>query len=180
MGIARTCDTPGGCFPAMDLPILRLLNSQESATHNVNITEVRIKLVSDLEDRLRAFCLITIDNEFVVRDLKIIEGPRGLFVAMPSRKITEKCSQCGFKNEVRARFCSNCGRPVTRQSSHGGDHGTPGPQTRQFADIAHPINAECRDRIENAVLQAFNDERERAKQPGYVCQYDEFEKHHHR
>ena len=100
----------------MDLPILRLFNSQESATHNVNITEVRIKLVSDLEDRLRAFCLITIDNEFVVRDLKIIEGPRGLFVAMPSRKITEKCSQCGFKNEVRARFCSNCGRQIGRAS----------------------------------------------------------------
>jgi stage V sporulation protein G len=143
----------------------------------VNITEVRIKLVSDLEDRLRAFCLITIDNEFVVRDLKIIEGPRGLFVAMPSRKITEKCSQCGFKNEVRARFCSNCGRPMTRHSSQGGDQGSPIPQTRQFADIAHPIKAECRDRIEKAVLQAFNDERERAKQPGYVCQYDEFEKH---
>ena len=138
----------------------------------MNITEVRIKLVSDLEDRLRAFCLITIDDEFVVRDLKIIEGPRGFFVAMPSRKITEKCHNCGFKNEVRARFCSNCGRPVAQNPSPGP---SPGTRTRQFADIAHPINAECRDRIEKSVLAAFHDERERAKLPDYICRYDDFE-----
>lgn len=138
----------------------------------MNITEVRIKLVSDLEDRLRAFCLITIDDEFVVRDLKIIEGPRGFFVAMPSRKITDKCPNCGFKNEVRARYCSNCGRPL----AHSGASSVGAAQrTRQFADIAHPINADCRERIEKAVLAAFHDERERAKLPDYVCRYDEFE-----
>jgi hypothetical protein len=46
----------------------------------VDITEVRIKLVNDPEDRLRAFCSITLDGEFVVRDLKIIQGQRGNFV----------------------------------------------------------------------------------------------------
>jgi stage V sporulation protein G len=142
--------------------------------HAVNITEVRIKLVSDLEDRLRAFCLITIDDEFVVRDLKIIEGPRGFFVAMPSRKITEKCTSCGFKNEVRARYCSNCGRQVTHPVPPANVVGQ-GIRTRQFADIAHPINADCRDRIEKAVLASFHEERERARQPDYVCRYDEFE-----
>jgi len=140
--------------------------------HAVNITEVRIKLVSDLEDRLRAFCLITLDDEFVVRDLKIIEGPRGFFGAMPSRKITEKCLNCGFKNEVRARYCSNCGRQIAHSVAPSA---APGSRTRQFADIAHPINADCRDRIEKAVLAAFHEERERSTQPGYVCRYDEFE-----
>ena len=52
----------------------------------MQISEVRIKLVSDVDDRLRAFCSITFDGEFVVRDLKIIQGQRGHFVAMPSRK----------------------------------------------------------------------------------------------
>jgi len=54
----------------------------------VEITEVRIKLVTDVDDRLRAFCSIT---------LKIIEGLRGAFVAMPSRKLTDRCPKCGTK-----------------------------------------------------------------------------------
>jgi stage V sporulation protein G len=50
----------------------------------MEITEIRIALRDD--NKLRAFASITIDNCFVVRGLKIIEGAKGLFVAMPSRK----------------------------------------------------------------------------------------------
>jgi stage V sporulation protein G len=50
----------------------------------MEITEVKVFPVN--EDRLKAYVSITIDNCFVVRDLKIIEGPSGLFVAMPSKK----------------------------------------------------------------------------------------------
>ena len=57
----------------------------------MDITEVRIKLMEDAGDRLRAFCSITFDDCFVVRDLKIIEGASGPFVAMPSRKLTSQC-----------------------------------------------------------------------------------------
>ena len=73
------------------------------------ITEVRIKLVEENNERLMAFCSITLDNAFVIRDLKIIEGTKGLFVAMPSRKLTDRCGRCGCKNHLRARFCNNCG-----------------------------------------------------------------------
>ena len=52
---------------------------------------------------------MTLDGEFVVRDLKLIEGANGLFVAMPSRKLTDKCPKCGGKNHLRARFCNGCG-----------------------------------------------------------------------
>jgi stage V sporulation protein G len=48
------------------------------------ITEVKVFPVN--EDRLKAYVSITIENAFVVRDLKIIEGTGGLFVAMPSKK----------------------------------------------------------------------------------------------
>jgi stage V sporulation protein G len=44
-----------------------------------------------------------------------------------------------------------------------------------FADIAHPINAKCRDRIEASVLAAFTEELVRSRQPGYVCRYDEYD-----
>ena len=47
----------------------------------MEITEVRIKLVEKTTERLMAFCSITIDGAFVIRDLKLIGGPHGLFVA---------------------------------------------------------------------------------------------------
>ncbi|MHC4629285.1 MAG: SpoVG family protein, partial [Planctomycetota bacterium] len=61
----------------------------------MEITEVRAKLVSNKDDRLKAFCSITMDKEFVVRDIKIIEGANGFFVAMPSRKMSDHCEKCG-------------------------------------------------------------------------------------
>jgi len=64
----------------------------------VEITEVRIKLMEDnsgSNERLQAFCSITFDDMFVTRDLKIIEGAKGFFVAMPSRKLTDRCQNCG-------------------------------------------------------------------------------------
>ncbi len=75
----------------------------------MDITEIRIKLMEDSEDRLRAFCSITIDNCFVVRDLKIIDGSNGPFVAMPSRKLTGHCHRCNHKNHLRAAYCNHCG-----------------------------------------------------------------------
>jgi len=51
----------------------------------MNITEVKVFPVN--EDRLKAYVSITIDDCFVIRDLKIINGHTGLFVAMPSRKL---------------------------------------------------------------------------------------------
>ena len=74
----------------------------------MEITEVRIKLMDDTSDRLRAFCSITFDDCFVVRDLKIIEGTNGPFVAMPSRKLTAHCPQCGCKNHLRSAHCNQC------------------------------------------------------------------------
>ena len=132
----------------------------------MKITEVRIKLMDDNDDRLQAFCSITFDSEFVVRDLKIIEGHRGPFIAMPSRKLTTKCAHCVHKNELRARYCSNCGNKIPEERPSDA-------RNRLFADIAHPINAACREKIQTAVLGALESERARAKQPNYVCTYDD-------
>ncbi len=54
----------------------------------MNITDVWIrKIVAD--GKLKAVASITLDNEFVVHDIKIIEGQNGLFIAMPSKKVSE-------------------------------------------------------------------------------------------
>ncbi len=54
----------------------------------MNITDVRIRKIND-EGKMKAVVSITFDDEFVVHDIKIIEGQNGLFIAMPSRKMGE-------------------------------------------------------------------------------------------
>jgi stage V sporulation protein G len=137
----------------------------------VVITEVRIKLVEENNERLMAFCSITLDNAFVIRDLKIIEGTKGLFVAMPSRKLTDRCGHCGSKNHLRARFCNNCGHKLDENRASRDIEG----RAKLHADIAHPINSACRETMQGAIIKAFSEEKERAKQPGYVCTYDDYD-----
>ncbi len=54
----------------------------------MNITDIRIRKVGE-ESKLRAVASITFDNEFVVHDIKIIDGQNGLFIAMPNKKMGE-------------------------------------------------------------------------------------------
>ena len=64
---------------------------------------------------MKAVVSITIDDEFVVHDIKVIEGEKGLFIAMPSRKATDG----------------------------------------EYRDIAHPINSATRERIQNIILEKY-------------------------
>jgi len=97
---------------------------------DVKITEVRIFPRHEHDQKLKAFAAMTLDDCFVVRDLKVIEGSKGLFVAMPSRRIEKKISE----ND--------------REEGGHFDH----------RDIAHPITAEYRDYIQKTVLDAYHAE----------------------
>jgi len=136
----------------------------------VEITEVRIKLMEDQQERLQAFCSITFDSCFVIRDLKIIEGAKGSFVAMPSRKLTDRCHTCHSKNHLRSLFCNHCGSRLPEERATKADDG----RAKLYADIAHPINSRCREMIQARVLQAFDEELIKAQQPGYICSYDDY------
>ncbi len=140
----------------------------------MEITEVRIKLMEDnsgSNERLQAFCSITFDDMFVIRDLKIIEGAKGFFVAMPSRKLTDRCHNCGTKNHLRSRFCNQCGCRLDENRALRDADG----RAKLHADIAHPINSMCREKIQSAVLASYAEELERAKMPGYISRYDDYE-----
>ena len=137
----------------------------------MEITEVRIKLMSDNAERLLAFCSMTIDGCFVVRDLKIIRGIKGAFVAMPSRKLTDHCPSCHGKNALRSAYCSQCGQQQRDDRAVKGADG----RAKLYADIAHPINSDCRDLIQQRVLDEYEDEVYRSKQPGYTCRYDDYD-----
>ena len=134
----------------------------------MQITEIRIKLMEGSEDRLRAFCSITIDDCFVIRDLKIIDGTSGPFVAMPSRKLATHCHRCGHKNHLRASYCNHCGIKLSTDS--GGNIDSP---QKLYADVAHPINSECREMIQQAVISEFEAELSLSEEPGYRSRYDD-------
>lgn len=136
----------------------------------MNVTEVRIKLMNDPQDRLLAFCSLTFDGCFVVRDLKIIRGTKGAFVAMPSRKLTDRCPRCGGKNTLRSAFCNHCGKKLPESRAVRGADG----RAKLYADIAHPINSDCRDMIQARVIEAYEHELVLAKEPGYVSRYDDY------
>lgn len=127
----------------------------------MKVTDVAIQLAPQNQDRLRGFCCITLDGCFVVRDIKIINGPNGLFVAMPSRKIMSSCQGCRTKNHLHARFCNQCGASLPAMVPTG-------ERVKMHCDVAHPINAECRQTIEKDILAAFGAELRKAEQPGYV------------
>lgn len=145
----------------------------------MKISEIRIKLLLSTRDKLRGFASITIDDCLVIRDVKIIEGGRGLFVAMPSRKLCDRCPACAAKNHIRARFCNDCGARLADDRGDMDERGRP----RLYADICHPISQDARDRVQNAVLQAYAEELVRSKQEGYVAKtfddldYDSYDDH---
>ena len=66
-----------------------MLNFERKGTHKLKITDIRIRLVPNDDSKLKAVASITIDECFVVHDIKVLEGNQGYFVSMPSRKTPE-------------------------------------------------------------------------------------------
>ena len=93
-----------------------ILYGKTKGAAKMNITDVRVRKVAK-EGKMKAVVSITIDDEFVVHDIKVIEGEKGLFIAMPSRKATDG----------------------------------------EYRDIAHPINAATRDRIQRIILDKYDE-----------------------
>ncbi|TRZ52869.1 MAG: zinc-ribbon domain-containing protein [Dehalococcoidia bacterium] len=136
----------------------------------MEITEVRIFLRDNPTTKLRAYATITFDNAFVVRNIKVIEGNKGLFIAMPSRRIEEPCPKCGAKNSLRSKYCNQCGSQLpAREMGITGEGAGPisseqKPTRRpEHRDIAHPINMETRQYIQKRILEAY--EAEKVKGP---------------
>ncbi len=125
----------------------------------MEVTDIRIFLrESGADSKLKAYATVTFDHAFVVRNIKVIEGTKGLFVAMPSERTKEPCSKCGHRNVVRSRFCNQCGSalsPPTPKSPEPGGETPQGEGQAEHRDIAHPITMECREYIQRKVLEAY-------------------------
>ena len=119
----------------------------------MEITEVKVFLREKQDLRLKAYATITFDDAFVVRDLRIIEGKNGLFVAMPSNKMRLSCPRCNRKNIMGSRFCNFCGSNVENLKEAANV-----TRSEEHRDIAHPITSEARDYIQKVVLENYNKE----------------------
>jgi stage V sporulation protein G len=117
----------------------------------MQITEVRISLKEAGNRKLKAFATVTFDDDFVVRDIKIIEGRQGLFVAMPSARVMESCPACGRKNPIRSSFCSDCGAKLLPPSQVT----DPGERREEHRDICHPVRPEFRQYVESQIINAY-------------------------
>lgn len=131
----------------------------------MEITEVKIFLKEGQDKKLKAYATLTFDNAFVVRNVKVIEGNKGLFVAMPSRKLKDPCPKCGFRNAVRSKYCNQCGGALPHVEMKPIVPGEEVQRQSEHKDIAHPITAECRDYIQKKVLEAFENEKKRGPLP---------------
>jgi len=131
----------------------------------MEITEVKIFLKEGQDKKLKAYATLTFDNAFVVRNVKVIEGNKGLFVAMPSRKIKDACQKCGFRNVVRSKFCNQCGTSLPQAEPRKIQAGDDVSRQSEHKDIAHPITAECRDYIQKKVLEAYENEKGKVSAP---------------
>lgn len=127
----------------------------------MEITEIKIFLKEGQDKKLKAYATLTFDNVFVVRNVKVIEGNKGLFVAMPSRRMKDSCPKCGFKNVVRSKYCNQCAAGLPQAEPRPVGPSDDASRQSEHKDIAHPITAEFREYIQKKVLAAFEDEKRR-------------------
>ncbi|MCM8779577.1 MAG: septation protein SpoVG family protein [Candidatus Omnitrophica bacterium] len=120
----------------------------------MEITEVRIFPKESPDKKLRAYATVTFDNVFVVRNIKVIEGSSGLFIAMPSRKMKYPCPKCNFKNEAKSKYCNMCAAPLPLVQKPVTASDVNAMQS-EHKDIAHPITQAFREYLQKKVLEAF-------------------------
>ncbi|PIQ86069.1 MAG: hypothetical protein COV73_05125 [Candidatus Omnitrophica bacterium CG11_big_fil_rev_8_21_14_0_20_43_6] len=128
----------------------------------MEITEVRVILKDSQDKKLKAYATVTFDNVFVVRDIKVIEGGTGLFIAMPSRKVKHACPKCAFKNELRSKYCNQCAAPLPVEANSQRAEEMPSSQA-EHRDIAHPITQVFREQLQKKVLEVYTQEKTKAQ-----------------
>jgi stage V sporulation protein G len=120
----------------------------------MEITEIRVFLKEGQDKKLKAYTTVTFDDVFVVRNIKVIEGAGGLFIAMPSRKVKSSCAKCGFKNEVGSRYCNHCGVQVLPPDKEDALRDA----KAEHRDIAHPVTQKFREYLQGRILEAYKQE----------------------
>ncbi|MDD5568189.1 MAG: septation protein SpoVG family protein [Candidatus Omnitrophica bacterium] len=127
----------------------------------MEITEAKVALRDSPDKKLKAYATVTFDNCFVVRNIKVIEGANGLFIAMPSRKVKQPCPKCNFKNELRSKYCNQCASILPQSSILPERVEDSSGVQLEHKDIAHPITQVFRGYLQKKILEAYEQEKGR-------------------
>jgi len=119
----------------------------------VQITEVKLT-PAEPGDKVLAYGSFVIDGVFIVRDVRVLATARGPLVAMPSRRLRDRCPTCLRKNDLQSRYCSQCGARLAENRAVADDEG----RLHLHNDVAFPCTKEARAAIEAAVLAAYERE----------------------
>ena|SRR3990167_3176896 len=117
----------------------------------MEITEMRVFLKESQDKKLKAYTTVTFDNVFVVRNIKVIQGSNGLFIAMPSRKVKVPCPKCNFNNDAGSKYCNHCAAVLP-------EHREDADSKSEHRDIAHPVTQGFREYLQKRVLEAYKAE----------------------
>ncbi|MEM2615726.1 MAG: septation protein SpoVG family protein [Thermoplasmatales archaeon] len=113
----------------------------------MKITKVKIRPSRGPSKSLLGYADITFDNEFVVKDFRIIKIDDKKRVIMPNRPITKKCGACGGSMRFSCKFCPHCG---VEAATFFVD------RKYCYIDVAFPIKRELYEEIEKTVLQEYD------------------------
>jgi stage V sporulation protein G len=126
----------------------------------LEITDIRIRLseTGGAGGNLLGMAEVIFNNVFVVKEFRIIEGPKKRFVAPPTRPITDHCPRCDRTNDMRFHYCGHCGWKLKEnRAERRKDNG----KYDLYREVAHPITDECRMMIQKEVLRAYDEEVDR-------------------
>ena len=132
----------------------------------MNVTAVNVHLEN--HSTLRAYCEVELDGEFVLKQVKIVEKNGRFIVGMPSKQRSTPCTGCHTPSSILYEFCPACGKsqgPQEPRIEQIRKHSNiaAGDIVSFYSDLFHPINAECRGKIERAVLAAYRLVKEEAE-----------------
>lgn len=125
----------------------------------MKVSNVRI-LTGAARNGVLAFGSVTFDDCFVVHEMKIINGRKGIFVAMPTRRLKDFCPSCGDKNHLLAKYCNTCGYKLSVNRYVVDEMGKP----KLHCDVAHPLTPDCRTLIQGAMLDKYEEDKATAQQ----------------
>lgn len=134
--------------------------------HPVTSVELRLEPEGSGHGVL-AYATVELHGLWVVRDVRVVSGPRGLIVQMPSRKVTDRCAnpECNAPNPLRSRYCGACGSRLPEGRRPPADASRPHVRDPFHEDVFHPRGVYARGLMTEAVLGEYRRARDARSHP---------------
>lgn len=113
----------------------------------IEVTRVKVDPLPGSAGPVRARAAVVVNDALLIDGVRVVEGPRGLLVAMPDVEVMRPCPACRAPNRARATFCDSCGGGMPRTGYV--------PPRDLYREVVHPVKRSSRRAIEGPVLDAY-------------------------